>query len=344
MSELSNLISKKLRVGVIGLGVGEQHIIGFNKHPNAVVTKICDFNKDKLIDVHSRNKNCETTINSDKIIKDPNIDVVSIASFDEYHCDQILLALENNKHVFVEKPLCLLRPEYEKIVSKYKEKKILKLSSNLILRLAPRFQNLKNKISAGMLGNTYLYEASYDYGRINKIINGWRGKTKNYSVMHGGGIHLIDLILWITGKKVLKVNALGKKIATANSEINFPDCISAQLEFEDGSIGNIIANFPSVTAHGHRLVIHGDKGTFHHGPLGSAYFFTRDPLIKPELNNEPYPGVNKGDLIYSFVDNILGNGTCAISSYEVFNAMNISLAIEESLVFGESVKIKNLDC
>lgn len=341
MDKLCDTSPKKLRVGVIGLGVGEQHIGGFNKHPHAVVTKICDFNKDKLIEVHSRNKNCEITYKPNEILNDPNIDIVSIASFDQFHCAQILLALENDKHVFVEKPICLLRSEYEKIVEKFKEKDLLKLSSNLILRLAPRFQNLKKKVCAGKLGNTYLYEASYDYGRINKIINGWRGKTKHYSVMHGGGIHLIDLILWITGKKVLKVNALGKKIATANSEINFPDCISAQLEFEDGSIGNIIANFPSVIAHGHRLVIHGDKGTFHHGPLGSAYFFSRDPLTKPELNVEPYPGVNKGDLIFSFVEDIVGNKPCAVSSNEVFETMNISLAIEESLAIGDSVKIKN---
>ena len=35
----------KLRVGIIGLGVGESHIQGYEKHPSCEVVKICDFNE-----------------------------------------------------------------------------------------------------------------------------------------------------------------------------------------------------------------------------------------------------------------------------------------------------------
>ena len=38
---------KTLRAAVIGLGVGEQHIAGFNAHPGCKVTAVCDFAEEK---------------------------------------------------------------------------------------------------------------------------------------------------------------------------------------------------------------------------------------------------------------------------------------------------------
>ena len=336
-------IKSEFNVAVIGLGVGEQHIYGYKNHPKCKVTKICDFNKDKLNEVHSRHQECIAIENANEILIDPTIDIVSIASFDNFHFSQIIKALDNNKHVFVEKPLCLLRSEYDGIINKLKEKNSLQLSSNLILRKTYRFKKLRELIKEKKLGNVYLYEASYDYGRISKITSGWRGEIDNYSVMHGGGIHLIDLLLWLSGEKIIEVNALSSKIATADSQFRYPDCISAQLRFEDGAIANLIANFPAVIKHSHRLVIHGDKGTFHHGPLGSAYFFSRDTDYKPLINNDNYPGVNKGDMIYSFVESILSSTNPEVTKKEVLNAMNVSLAIEESLQRGNIVRVKDIE-
>ena len=47
---------------------------------------------------------------------DNSIDIVSIASYDNYHCDQIVRAFHNGKHVMAEKPICLNRNEMEKII------------------------------------------------------------------------------------------------------------------------------------------------------------------------------------------------------------------------------------
>ncbi len=328
-----------IKVGVIGLGVGEQHIYGYNSHPKCDVVKICDFNIEKLKEVQERHPQCVPTLDAKEIINDKSIDVVSIASFDNFHFSQIMQAIENNKHIFVEKPLCLLRDEYVEIVKELKKKNHLKLSSNLILRKANRFKKLKEKIEKNELGKIYLFEASYDYGRINKINSGWRGEIDNYSVMHGGGIHLIDLILWLSSQRIIEVSAFSTKIATTNSKFRYPDCINAQLKFQDGAIGNLIANFPAVIKHGHRLVIHGDKGTFHHGPLGSAYFFSRDPDSNPIINSDIYPGVKKGDMLFSFIESILNSSNPEVTKDEVFDAMNISLAIEESLDTGKIIKI-----
>ena len=334
---------KPLNAAVIGLGVGEQHIYGYQKHQKCIVKKICDFDETKLKEVHSKNPLCSASKDPNDILEDPEIDIVSIASFDNYHHDQVLKALDNDKHVFVEKPLCLNRQEYNSIALKLRQKKHLRLSSNLILRKTERFIKLRKKLKSGELGTPYLFESNYDYGRLHKILSGWRGEIPFYSVMHGGGIHLIDLLLWLSGKKILSVKAVGTKLATKNSNFKFPDCISAQLVFQDGAIGHVISNFPSVIPHGHKLAVYCDKATFYHGPLGSSYFYNRDPYQTPSLNNDNYPGVRKGDMICAFVECIINNAIPEVSENDVFNAMNVSLAIEESLNTNETINISYLD-
>ena len=333
-------MDKILNAAVIGLGVGEKHIEGFNSHPNCIVNKICDFNNEKLNEVSKRFPNIQLENDPQNIFLDKNIDIISIASYDNYHAEQVIKSLQNNKHVFVEKPLCLNRSEFNKIINVFGSKSNLKISSNLILRKTARFEKLRERVYKKKLGDIYLIEGSYDYGRIHKILNGWRGELPFYSVTHGGGIHLIDLMMWITGKKIKSVYAKGTNIATKNTKFKYFDCVDSLLTFEDGLTGNVISNYPAVIPHGHRLILHGTLGTFHHGPMGSAYFWDRDKSFVPEYINDPYPGSSKGDIIPSFIDSILDENIIPIvSSQEVFDTMNVSLAIEESLSKKEEVTI-----
>ena len=78
--------------------------------------------------------------------------------------------------------------------------------------------------------------------------------------------------------------------------------------------------------------MHGTLGTFNHGPLGCGYFWDRDKNSKPEIINDEYPGSAKGDIIPSFISNILDSSQKpVVSSQEVLDTMSVSLAIEESL-------------
>ena len=331
---------KKLKVGIIGLGVGEKHIDGYESHPKCEVKTICDFDKKKLLEVAQRHPNKKLTNDPKDIFDDNEIDIVSIASFDNYHANQVISSLKANKSVFVEKPLCLYREEYNEILEILKKNNHLKISSNLILRKTPRFIQLKERLSKNKLGNPYLFESSYDYGRLHKILKGWRGEIPFYSVTHGGGIHLIDLMMWISGKNIIKVFAKGNKLSTENTKFKFFDCVEALLTFEDSSIGHVISNYSSVTPHGHKLSVYGTKGTFHHGPLGCGYFWNKDKDSSPEIINDPYPGTNKGDIIPSFVDHILENKVePSVSSISVLNTMSVSLSIEESLNTSREVSV-----
>lgn len=329
-----------LNIGIIGLGVGEAHIEGYSRHPNCFVKAICDFDVAKLKMVGSRHPECRLTTDPLEILNDREISIVSIASYDNFHAEQVVRAVANGKHVFVEKPLCLNSSELDLICKVLLNSPNLKLSSNLILRMSQRFLNLKQRIVDRELGDIYYLEGDYDYGRVEKILKGWRSDLNGYSVFHGGAIHLIDLILWLTGGVVEEVFAYGNKLVTKNSSFGGDDFIVALLKFSNGINAKVTANFGSVTFHHHKLCVYGNKGTFLQNQLGAGYLKNRDPYRDIELLEDDYPGTLKGDLIPNFIASILGEEKPLVTSNDVINAMAVSIAVVESVETGLPVSIK----
>ena len=322
----------QINAGVIGLGVGESHIIGLESHPNCQVKAICDINEIVLQKVGSRFPSCTLSTDPNLILNDPNIQLVCIASYDDVHEQQVVSALRNNKHVFVEKPLCLTSQELNNIANELKLHPHLLLSSNLILRKTPRFIELHERIASGQLGNIFHIEGSYDYGRLHKLTDGWRGKIPNYSVTLGGGIHLIDLIIWLSGKKITCVSGVGNGLATSESQFDGLSLTSASIEFNDGSTAQITSNYASVAPHHHKLCIYGTNGTFEQSHLGAAYYWSRDPNEQTETVSSHYPGTSKGDLLANFIDSILDEKNLPlISAQEVLDATSVALAIDQSI-------------
>ena len=100
---------------------------------------------------------------------------------------------------FCEKPLCLSYDELLSIRRALARNANLRISTNTVLRMSQRFRDIHERVAKGELGTLYYVEADYNYGRLEKITHGWRGEMPDYSVMLGGGIHMVDLLLWFVG-------------------------------------------------------------------------------------------------------------------------------------------------
>lgn len=297
--------SKILNCAVIGLGIGEQHIRALLAHSSVKLLAICDIEHKKMNDFLIKyNLNRNLAKNFSDIVSDEHINMVSIASFDDDHYDQVMSCLQHGKHVFVEKPVCQTQEQLIKICSQWK-KSGLALSSNLILRKAPLYVWLKNAIDSGELGKIYAIDMDYLYGRVNKITEGWRSTVDGYSVMAGGGIHLIDLMMRFVGKKPLQVQSCINKIATQGTAFRYHDFHAATFHFEDEVIGRITANFGCVHRHQHVVRIFGTKATFIYDDMGPRIHWNRDENSHAEsivLSSKPE---DKGSLLLEFVDSIL---------------------------------------
>ncbi len=324
--------TKPLRAGIIGLGVGEQHITGYDSHPGCRTTSICDIDKAKLNAVNKRHPHCKATVDPDEILRDPDIDLVSICSFDDAHHDQVITALEHEKHVFVEKPLCVSRAELDNIREAHARRPHLLMSSNLILRRAPRFVDLRERITRGDMGTLFLIEGDYNYGRLWKLTEGWRGKSPDYSVMLGGGVHIIDLMLWLTGDTVVEVSGFGSDLATRNSAYKGHDLRVALLRFGSGMLGKISANFACVYPHHHRFSVYGTAASFENNLDCGLFYTDRNPAVPPQRLEGPYPGVDKYALISGFIDDIRGQGRCDVIAEDVYACMDVCLRVDEAIL------------
>jgi predicted dehydrogenase len=330
---------QRLKAGVIGLGVGERHIDGFSRATGVDVVALCDMDANKQALARERYPECRLYTNADDLLDDPQIDVVAIATYDHYHAAQIVRAFDAGKHVFSEKPLCLTESELSAIRAARLRNPSRRLCTNTVLRMSPRFRDLRSRIRNGELGKLFYVEADYNYGRLAKLKDGWRGSIPAYSVILGGGIHMVDLLLWLSGRRVVEVVASGNKLCSVGYGFSTPDMVVAILRFDDGMLGKVSANFGCVYPHFHKLVVYGTEATFENGPGAASLFKSSICDAKLELLETAYPGIEKGDLIPGFIDSIRGTGCAEIKEDELFAAMEVCLAIDRSWREGVPVRI-----
>jgi len=97
--------NEKVVVGIIGLGgQGRGHLSSYLDIPNVEVAYICDVDATRLREAAKIAPNAKAVNDLRKILDDPSIDAVSIATPDHWHTPASLLALAAGKHVYVEKP------------------------------------------------------------------------------------------------------------------------------------------------------------------------------------------------------------------------------------------------
>jgi predicted dehydrogenase len=251
-------------------------------------------------------------------------------------------ALDQGKHVFVEKPFVLQESQARAVRDALRKRPNLRLSSNLILRKSPRFVDLRRRIDAGELGRLYHLEGDYNYGRLHKILEGWRGQLEFYSAVHGGGVHVADLLMWLARDRVVEVSAVGNAIASAGSGFRNFDNVVAVLRFAGGAVGKLGVNFGCVFPHFHPLSLYGTQATFVNRTDHALLYTSREPQAAPVRLETAYPGTHKGDLLPSFVDAILGRGAAEVTERDVFDSLAVCFAIERSAHSGRPVAVEYL--
>jgi predicted dehydrogenase len=334
------LEQQQLGVAVVGLGVGEQHARAYQATGSCQLRWLYDLDLNKAENLAVTLGEGTPTHSFEQILRDPTVDIVSIASYDDAHCVQVVAALEAGKHVFVEKPLCQTVEELTQIKTVWKRYRgTRKLSSNLILRAAPVYEWLKQKIATGDFGTIYALDGEYLYGRIEKITTGWRHEVPHYSVIQGGGIHLMDLSLWLMGERPTSVYAAGNRLCTQQTAFRFLDYVTATLRYPSGVIGRITANFGCVHRHHHVLRVFGTAATFLYDDAGPRLHVSRDPaMTATPVSLAPLPA-GKGELIAPFVAAVIADDNLDAHTQAIFDVSSVCAACDESLYANAEVEV-----
>jgi predicted dehydrogenase len=287
----------------------------------------------------ARDLGCEVAPSLEAVLTDPDVDVVSIASYDDAHYEQTLAALRAGKHVFVEKPLCRTAAELRTLRAVCHEFPQLRIGSNLVLRAAPLYRHLHEQCAAGRLGRLYAFDGDYLYGRLGKITDGWRRDVSDYSVMLGGGVHLVDLMLLLTGEQPRAVSAVGNRISTEDSGFRYDDFVAATFRFDSGLVGRITANYGSVQPHRHVVRLFGTEATVVVDDAGARVYRTRDPETAAEPIVLPAEPASKGALIPNFVRSVVDGAPLCPGAEHEFAVISACIAADEALAKGGEVDV-----
>jgi predicted dehydrogenase len=326
-----------VNAAVIGLGVGEQHARALAGHAGVRVTWLCDFEPERAERVSAAIGQGRVTTSVEQVIADPDVDLVVLASYDDHHADQAVAALRAGKHVFCEKPLCRTLAELAAIERARGDRH---LQCNLILRAAPLYRWLREAIRAGELGEVYAFDGDYLYGRLHKITEGWRGSVADYSVFQGGGVHLVDLMVWLLGERPARVSAVGNRIVTRGTQFAYPDFVAATYELPSGVIGRITANFGCVHKHQHVLRVFGTRATFIHDDAGARLHLARDPGAPQRAIEHAAVAASKGELVPPFVDAIIAGADPAPAARHEVDVIAACIAADRALAAAQPQPIE----
>jgi predicted dehydrogenase/threonine dehydrogenase-like Zn-dependent dehydrogenase len=179
----------------------------------------------------------KTTTDNNFIFRDPKTDSIVITTRHNTHADLVIKAIEANKHVFVEKPLCLKQEELDEIKSAYnrsENKPIIMVGFNR--RFSPQIQKIKKLLlgTSGPKSFIFNINAGYideDHWTQDNDVGGGR--------VVGEACHFIDLLRFLADSPIIEWNQNSMDSKTK-------DTVSIVLKFEDGSIGtiNYFANGP----------------------------------------------------------------------------------------------------
>lgn len=199
-----------IKVGHIGLGrLGLQHAENLaSKINNVELVAICDLNEKKLSETSKKLNVKRLYTKFEDMIKDPDIDAVSISSPSAFHCEQITLALKAGKHVFSEKPMGVTVDECKKLEEVVQQHRDQVFMVGFMRRFDESYRQAKDMVDEGKIGKVFMIR-SYSQDPIASIDG-----AIAYGPHSGGefldmSVHDIDLARWFLKSEPRQVWAIG---------------------------------------------------------------------------------------------------------------------------------------
>ncbi len=176
----------------------------------------------------------ETTTDTNRIFSDSATNAVVITTQHDTHARFVLQALAADKHVFVEKPLCLNLDELAEIHSAYADLSVQRSSLPMVMvgfnrRFAPQILKMKQLLKGVTGPKSFIMTVNAgaipaEHWTHDPEAGGGR--------MIGEACHFIDLLRFLAAAPITGWQLMGMDAPTR-------DTVSIQLSFVDGSVGTV---------------------------------------------------------------------------------------------------------
>ena len=189
-----------MNVGVIGFGYwGTNLVRNLQNTKNCNVTHIAESEVSRHKQIHELYPDIEIE-SFDAIIKNSNIDAVVIATSISSHYELAKAALENDKHVLVEKPMTNSEKNAQELIKLSKLKNKILMADHTYL-YSGAVQEIKKLLDANLLGEIlYVDSIRANLGKFQSDVN----------VLWDLAPHDISIINYLINEKPVSVQATGK--------------------------------------------------------------------------------------------------------------------------------------
>jgi predicted dehydrogenase len=354
---------RRLRVGIIGCGVGLLHLQGFALDPRVQVQAIAGLDEDRCRELAGQFGVQRVYRDYQELLAEPDIDAVTVAVPNVLHFPVALAAIEAGKHLMVEKPLARTTTEAEQIVAAARRAGLV-LGVVFNRRGRQDVQLVRREFERGTFGNVYHARA---FWMRRSGIPGLGTWFTNKEMSGGGplidlGIHVLDMALWILGNPTpRRVSAAtyaelgprgrgqwqgGRFKVVPGMSYEVEDFATALIRFEGGLTLQLDAAWAAFTSHGDDfgLTLLGSEGGAEinardYAETGTLRLFGEIDGVPTTTEPRLLQRHGHGEVFKQFVDSVLDGVPMSPSGEEGLERVRLIEAIYRSAEEGREVEI-----
>ncbi len=217
-----------IKMGIIGFGgMGHYHYQNIRDRIDCIEVKgIYDLLPERC--QVARENGLTVYPTREALLADEEIQLVLVATPNNFHKPISIAALEAGKHVVCEKPVMLNTAELMEVLEVSRRTgKLFTVHQNR--RWDRDYVIIKNIYDTKRLGTPYFVESRVQGSK--RVLSGWRGRRENGGgMLLDWGIHLLDQLMWMDKNPVVEVKA---ELFEVYSE-GVDDNCKLYIKFEDG--------------------------------------------------------------------------------------------------------------
>jgi predicted dehydrogenase len=241
-------MTTRLKVAVVGGGIGTQHIDALLELPEQFeLVAFCDVDPAKAAAVAGKYGIGAALTSYEELLARDGIDIVDLCTPASLHVAQTIAALEAGRHVICEKPLAGSLDEIDRLAA-VAASTGRHVSPIFQYRFGNGFRRLLHLRDKGLLGRTYLATVETHWRRGAKYYAvPWRGRfaTELGGCLTSQAIHAHDLLTHALGP----VRSVHARTATRVNPIETEDCAVVSLELADGALAALSVTMGAAVEH-----------------------------------------------------------------------------------------------
>ncbi len=204
--------SRRVRIGLIGYGTWAQrvHIPSIELSQSAVLTAVCGPDAARARQIAAASGAELATVNPDELISSSQVDAVLIASPNDAHTPPALAAAQAGKAVLCEKPLAVSLADARRMTDAAVQADVVHMTA-FTWRYVPAAVLAHNLVAAGEIGRIFHVAGHFLQERwlTPDTTRLWRfdRRRAGSGILGDLGVHLFDLLEWMTGQRAVRVCA-----------------------------------------------------------------------------------------------------------------------------------------